>query len=117
VIRHHHERWDGSGYPDRMAGEDIPLPARIAAVADVWDALTSDRAYRPAWPPDKALAHIAAASGTLFDPSCVDAFVDLVAERSLWPERTTLDPEALLAAAERCHPRRRAGAEARHARA
>jgi hypothetical protein len=108
VIRHHHERWDGSGYPDRMAGEDIPLPARIAAVADVWDALTSDRAYRPAWPPDKALAHIAAASGTLFDPLCVEAFVDLVAERSLWPERTTYDPEALLAAAERCHPRRRA---------
>jgi HD-GYP domain-containing protein (c-di-GMP phosphodiesterase class II) len=117
VIRHHHERWDGSGYPDRMAGEDIPIPARIAAVADVWDALTSDRAYRAAWPPDKALAHIAAASGTLFDPLCVEAFVDLVAERSLWPERTTFDPEALLAAAERCHPRRPAGAEARHARA
>lgn len=48
VVRHHHERWDGAGYPDGLAGEQIPLQARIAAVADVWDALTSDRAYRPA---------------------------------------------------------------------
>jgi hypothetical protein len=108
VIRHHHERWDGSGYPDRLGGDEIPLPARIAAIADVWDALTSDRAYRPAWPPDKALAHIAAASETLFDPFCVEAFIDLVAEGSLWPERAKADPEALLAAAERCHPRRHA---------
>jgi hypothetical protein len=53
VIQQHHERYDGSGYPDGLAGEQISLPARIVAVADVWDALTSDRAYRPAWPPDR----------------------------------------------------------------
>jgi HD-GYP domain-containing protein (c-di-GMP phosphodiesterase class II) len=108
VIRHHHERWDGSGYPDRMSAAEIPVVARIAAVADVWDALTSDRAYRPAWPPDKAVTHIAEASGTLFDPHCVEAFVDLVAEQNLWPERTDFDPEALIAAARDCHPARRA---------
>jgi HD-GYP domain-containing protein (c-di-GMP phosphodiesterase class II) len=51
VIRQHHERFDGRGYPDGLAGEQISLAARIVAVADVWDALTSDRAYRPAWPP------------------------------------------------------------------
>lgn len=70
AIRHHHERWDGSGYPDRLGGVDIPLSGRIVAVADVWDALTSDRAYRPAWDLDRAVSHVAAASGTLFDPAC-----------------------------------------------
>src|SRR5687768_13273140 len=65
AIRHHHERWDGSGYPDRLAGVEIPLAGRIVAVADVWDAITSDRAYRPAWPFDRAISHIAAGGGTL----------------------------------------------------
>jgi HD-GYP domain-containing protein (c-di-GMP phosphodiesterase class II) len=103
VVRYHHERWDGSGYPDHLTGEDIPLAARIAAVADVWDALTSDRAYRAAWPLDKALAHVVGTRETLFDPRCVEAFVDLLAEQSLWPERGRIDPEALAAAAEACH--------------
>ncbi|MDF2740736.1 MAG: Metal-dependent phosphohydrolase, subdomain, partial [Actinomycetia bacterium] len=60
MIRQHHERYDGGGYPDGLAGEEISLAARIVAVADVWDALTSDRAYRPAWPPDRALRHLEA---------------------------------------------------------
>jgi HD-GYP domain-containing protein (c-di-GMP phosphodiesterase class II) len=105
VIRHHHERWDGTGYPDKLTGKAIPTPARVAALADVWDALTSDRAYRPAWELDRALSHIAAASGALFDPSCVEAFLDLVAERGLWPERSAAELDALSAAAEACHPR------------
>jgi HD-GYP domain-containing protein (c-di-GMP phosphodiesterase class II) len=105
VIRHHHERWDGTGYPDKMASKAIPLAARIASVADVWDALTSDRAYRPAWAVDQAMAHIAAASGSLFDPLCVEAFLDLVAERGLWPERSKTDLDALADAALACHPR------------
>src|SRR5919106_1700945 len=100
VIRHHHERWDGSGYPDGRHGDETPLPARIAAVADVWDALTSDRAYRPAWPADQALAHLVAGSGRLFDPACVEAFVDLVGTGG---ERVDLDRAVLAAAAEACH--------------
>lgn len=105
VIRHHHERWDGSGYPDRLAGEDIPIAARIASIADVWDALTSDRSYRPAWPVDRALSHVAGASGRLFDPEVVEAFFDLLEDRGLWPERTRPDLDTLAAMAEACHPR------------
>jgi HD-GYP domain-containing protein (c-di-GMP phosphodiesterase class II) len=74
VIRHHHERRDGGGYPDGLACETIPLQARLAAVADVWDALTSDRAYRPAWSAQRALDHIVAGAGSQFDPDCVEAF-------------------------------------------
>jgi HD-GYP domain-containing protein (c-di-GMP phosphodiesterase class II) len=103
AIRHHHERWDGTGYPDRLAGTDIPHQGRIVAVADVWDALTSDRAYRPAWEVDRAVSHIAAASGTLFDPEAVDAFLDVVAERGLWPDKTRADLAALVEAAAGCH--------------
>jgi len=70
----HHERWDGSGYPSRLAGEVIPLPGRIAALADVFDALTSERPYKEAWSAERACAYIAANSGTHFDPKCVAAF-------------------------------------------
>ncbi|HEY7399478.1 MAG TPA: HD domain-containing phosphohydrolase [Actinomycetota bacterium] len=108
AIRHHHERWDGSGYPDRLGGNDIPLFGRIVAVADVWDALTSDRAYRPAWEPDRAVSHIAAGSGTLFDPACVEAFLDVVAELGLVPEHTRADLDEMIAAAADCHPTERA---------
>jgi HD-GYP domain-containing protein (c-di-GMP phosphodiesterase class II) len=107
AIRHHHERWDGTGYPDRLSGTDIPLSGRIVAVADVWDALTSDRAYRPAWGLDRAVSHIAAASATLFDPSCVEAFLHVVSELGLVPERTRADLEGLAAAAADCHPTER----------
>ena len=105
VIRHHHERWDGTGYPDRLAGEDIPFAARIASVADVWDALTSDRSYRPAWPFDRALEHIGGAAGHLFDPRAVEAFFDLLTDHGLFPGRTRTDLETLAAMAEACHPR------------
>ena len=107
AIRHHHERWDGTGYPDRLSGTDIPLSGRIVAVADVWDALTSDRAYRPAWDLDRAVSHLAAASGTLFDPACIEAFLDVVAEIGLVPERTRADLDALAVAAANCHPTER----------
>jgi PAS domain S-box-containing protein len=70
----HHEKWDGSGYPRGLKGEEIPLAARIFAVVDVWDALTSDRPYRPAWAPDRVREYIRSQSGTHFDPRVVEAF-------------------------------------------
>jgi HD-GYP domain-containing protein (c-di-GMP phosphodiesterase class II) len=74
VVRSHHERWDGTGYPDRLSGEDIPLAARAFSVADVLDALTTDRPYRPACSMDDARSMITDESGTHFDPRVVDAF-------------------------------------------
>jgi putative nucleotidyltransferase with HDIG domain len=71
----HHEKWDGTGYPRQLKGEAIPLSARIFAVADVWDALRSDRPYRPAWPEARVRDHIRALSGTHFDPRVVNAFL------------------------------------------
>lgn len=80
VPAHHHERWDGSGYPDGLAGEAIPLSARIFAVVDVWDALTSERPYRPAWTREAALAHLQREAGRLFDPDVVADFLRLADE-------------------------------------
>lgn len=74
----HHERWDGSGYPNGLAGENIPFYARLFAVVDVWDALTSDRPYRGAWPPEKTLAYLQAESGKQFDPRVVSAFIEML---------------------------------------
>ena len=74
VVRHHHERWDGDGYPDRLAGEDIPLAARVFSVADTFDALTTDRPYRPGMDHARAREIIDEGSGTQFDPSVVTAF-------------------------------------------
>jgi len=74
-IYHHHERWDGTGYPDGLKGEAIPLAARIIAVADVWDALRSDRPYRKAWPEKKALEYIREQAGQHFDPQVVEVFL------------------------------------------
>jgi putative two-component system response regulator len=71
----HHERWDGEGYPRRLAGEDVPLSGRITAVADVFDALTTERPYRGAWPLAQARAFLIENSGTHFDPACVSAFL------------------------------------------
>jgi response regulator RpfG family c-di-GMP phosphodiesterase len=75
VVRSHHERWDGAGYPDRLAGEAIPLGARLFAVADALDAMTSDRPYRAALDWDQAAHRLAIDAGTHFDPDVVDAFV------------------------------------------
>jgi ribonuclease P protein subunit RPR2 len=74
VIRHHHEWWDGTGYPDGIAGEEIPLPARVFAVADVLDALTSDRPYRSASSISVAREMIVGESGAHFDPRVIAAF-------------------------------------------
>lgn len=74
----HHERWDGSGYPLGWRGQDIPLPARIFAVADVWDALSSDRPYRKAWPKERVVEHLESHKGVHFDPEAVDEFLGMI---------------------------------------
>ncbi|MEX2373704.1 MAG: HD-GYP domain-containing protein, partial [Dehalococcoidia bacterium] len=84
VIRHHHERWDGTGYPAGLAGEAIPLEARIAAVADVYDALRSNRAYRDAFVREEAVRMVLDGAGEHFDPRCVQAFLAVV---DRWEER------------------------------
>jgi PAS domain S-box-containing protein/putative nucleotidyltransferase with HDIG domain len=76
----HHEKWDGSGYPRGLKGEQIPLAARIFAVVDVWDALSSERPYRQAWAPEKVIEHLRYQSGTHFDPRVLDAFLHLVVD-------------------------------------
>jgi response regulator RpfG family c-di-GMP phosphodiesterase len=77
----HHEKWDGSGYPRKLKGEAIPLASRIFAYADVWDALTSHRPYRPAWPPKQALEYIRQNTGAHFDPSLLDVFLQYIEMR------------------------------------
>jgi PAS domain S-box-containing protein len=76
----HHERWDGSGYPQGLRGEEIPFPARVFAVVDVWDAVRSDRPYRPAWSAEAAVEYVEANSGVLFDPGVVPEFLRIVAD-------------------------------------
>lgn len=76
IARRHHERFDGSGYPDQLPGQDVPLVARIVAVADAFDAMTEVRCYRPRMPDDEAKAIISTESGTHFDPIAVGAFLD-----------------------------------------
>ena len=80
IIRHHHERYDGKGYPDGLAGEDIPLPARIVAICDAFDALTSDRPYRKALTQAAALETLVAGAGTQWDPKLVNIFLTLVSD-------------------------------------
>lgn len=75
IAASHHERWDGQGYPAGLKGEAIPLPGRIVAVADVFDALVSDRPYKQAWPLERAKAYLREQAGQHFDPACVDAFL------------------------------------------
>jgi putative two-component system response regulator len=74
----HHEKWDGTGYPRGLKGEEIPMVARLFAVADVWDALTSNRPYRPAWTEEQALAYIREQSGKHFDPKVVELFFEVI---------------------------------------
>jgi putative nucleotidyltransferase with HDIG domain len=75
---YHHERWDGTGYPFKLSGEEIPLSARIFAIVDNWDALLSDRPYRKAWPRDQVITYIRNESGKKFDPALVERFINLV---------------------------------------
>jgi putative nucleotidyltransferase with HDIG domain len=86
VVKHHHERYDGTGYPDELAGVDIPLAARIVCVADSYDAMTSDRPYRSALDRPTAVAELLRHKSTQFDPKVVDVFVGLLEAR--FPERT-----------------------------
>ncbi len=83
IVRHHHERMDGSGYPDRLKGDKIPLVARIAAVADAFDALTSERAYRKPMEGGRAIDYMISETGTHFDPQVMKAFTDVVREQRL----------------------------------
>src|SRR3954454_8920920 len=98
AILHHHERWDGAGYPDGLAGEDIPLEARIVCVADSFSAMTAERPYRPRMSLDQACAELERCAGTQFDPEVVRVFVDEVRARP-WPpeehplERALRDPQ------------------------
>ena len=88
IIRHHHERWDGSGYPDGLATDAIPLEAAIVGLADAWDAMTTDRPYHRALTEHEALAEIRAGRGTQFAPVVVDAFFFAAA---LLPDELGLD--------------------------
>jgi HD-GYP domain-containing protein (c-di-GMP phosphodiesterase class II) len=97
IVRTHHERWDGRGYPQGLRGEEIPLAARVFAIADCFDAMTSDRPYRMALPFDAAYDEIVDGSGTQFDPQVVDAFIDLVAEGGISGfDRDAVDDVAVL---------------------
>jgi putative nucleotidyltransferase with HDIG domain len=90
AIRHHHERWDGLGYPDRLSGKDVPLESAIIAIADAWDAMTTDRPYALALDVDEAMLQIHAGRGKQFNPVVVDAFLSVVRRR---PDEI-LPPEA-----------------------
>jgi putative nucleotidyltransferase with HDIG domain len=111
IVRHHHERWDGRGYPAGMTGATIPLGGRIIAVADAVNAMTSDRIYRPALPVERAWQELRAHSGSQFDPEIVEAFALVVDEqgrlRQLAPElEQTLTAEIHVPAAnEELHAR------------
>jgi putative nucleotidyltransferase with HDIG domain len=82
-VLYHHERWDGTGYPSGKAGEEIPLEARVLAIADAFDAMTSDRPYRRALTRDEALAEVDRCAGTQFDPRIAEVFLELFAEPEL----------------------------------
>jgi HD-GYP domain-containing protein (c-di-GMP phosphodiesterase class II) len=92
IARSHHENWDGSGYPDALAGDAIPMEARVVHLADVYDALATARPYKEAWPMDITVETILAARGRMFDPAVVDAFMGLV-KAEKWPHEFA--PEAL----------------------
>ncbi|HRW34413.1 MAG TPA: HD domain-containing phosphohydrolase, partial [Thermotogota bacterium] len=76
IIAEHHEKWDGSGYPKGLKGEEISIPGRIVAISDVFDALISERVYKPAFPPEKAFEIIEQGKGKHFWPKMVDIFLD-----------------------------------------
>jgi HD-GYP domain-containing protein (c-di-GMP phosphodiesterase class II) len=79
-VRHHHERWDGTGYPDGLAGEEIPIGARIVSIVDVWDALSTDRPYKRAYPQAKVREILEKYRGNFFEPALVDLFLEILDE-------------------------------------
>lgn len=85
----HHEKWDGTGYPRELKGDQIPLPARIFAVVDVWDALNSDRPYRKAWPREKILPYLREQTGKHFDAKVVEEFLGIMGEQGSPPDSKT----------------------------
>ena len=91
MVRHHHEHWDGGGYPDGLAGDDIPRSARILCLADVFDALTSSRSYRPGLTPAHALSVMREDCGIIFDPALFEVFEDLHAPVPHWRKRSSAD--------------------------
>ena len=96
LVRHHHERWDGNGYPDGLKGNDIPLLARVFSVVDVYDALVSERPYKPCWTHKEALAEIVQQKNLHFDPHIVDAFVELLELIAAPSSGVVVDPEVIL---------------------
>ena len=93
IALYHHEKWDGSGYPHKLSGTDIPLSARIVAIADVFDALTSERPYKTAWPLEKAIGLIQEEAGKHFDPTLVPIFIEKLDEMLSIKESFTDDIE------------------------
>jgi HD-GYP domain-containing protein (c-di-GMP phosphodiesterase class II) len=85
IVRGHHERWDGGGYPDGLVGEEIPLAARIICAADAFSAMTTNRSYRAALPLEVAIAELRDCAGTQFDPRVADAIIAVVSERGGTP--------------------------------
>jgi PAS domain S-box-containing protein len=114
VAESHHEWWDGSGYPLGLIGDDIPLVGRIVAVADVFDALTHDRPYKPEWPVEQAVAMIRSSAGSQFDPRVVEAFLEILAADGKAPQPGLRRPPEHQAGAERSQPEPRALPGARH---
>jgi len=100
LVRSSHERWDGRGYPDGLAGEDIPLGSRIIAVCDAYDAMTSERPYRAAVTMDDAIAELRRCSGTQFDPGVVAVFCTVCAGIREALRSAHVDPDVRLAAAD-----------------
>jgi HD-GYP domain-containing protein (c-di-GMP phosphodiesterase class II) len=94
IVRSHHERWDGGGYPDMLAGEQIPVEARIISACDSWNAMRTDRSYRRALAYEAALAELVSCSGTQFDPLVVEALVRVV-ERDERPVATASEVGAV----------------------
>jgi HD-GYP domain-containing protein (c-di-GMP phosphodiesterase class II) len=100
LVRSHHERWDGGGYPDGLAGEAIPIEARIIACCDSWNAMRTDRVYRKALPLEVALDELTSNAGTQFDPQLVQALLPIIARTEGRPVAATAE----LRSQPRTHP-------------
>ncbi len=103
-VRHHHERWDGTGYPDGLAGEEIPLGARIVSIVDVWDALSTARPYKPAYPEAKVRELLRKGRGSAFDPPLVDLFLEILETEGEELRALVSEPSPLTATPPRAAP-------------